>query len=107
MVYIKWTCPACKDIVVSNSYRHHQMDFCKCKKSGCDLEHYGLRWSGEGIIAMKTAIAYNYNFFEEIIICLEKQGFKPFFVIGESLYLDISIVMMVQCFEDECCETLI
>ncbi len=40
---ILWQCKYCKDIVLSDSRRHHQLDMCSCKKCGIDLEEYGCR----------------------------------------------------------------
>lgn len=46
---IKWQCTLCDDIVESDSKVTHQMDVCKCGKTGFDLEEgysrgMGLNW---------------------------------------------------------------
>ena len=39
---IKWRCKHCGDVLVSDSSVTHQMDVCKCGKSGLDIEdEYG------------------------------------------------------------------
>lgn len=35
---LKWTCKSCGDVVISDSEEHHKMDYCKCGKSGLNLE---------------------------------------------------------------------
>ena len=47
---IEWECSHCKEILKSYSKEHHQMDTCKCKKSGIDLEEYGCRIIGDAKI---------------------------------------------------------
>lgn len=42
---IVWQCKYCKDIIMSDSREHHQMDQCKCGKCAVDLESYGCRTS--------------------------------------------------------------
>ena len=44
---IVWVCPHCNCVSVSDSAYHHQMDICKCGKSGVDLEEYLCRYMGE------------------------------------------------------------
>jgi hypothetical protein len=105
MTYIKWYCTGCNDIIISNSFRHHQMDICKCGKSGCDLEEYGIRWSFCGDIQPKVLKKYEYNFFNEILVCMDKQGFKPFISI-DRFYIDFSTVDEVRKIEDEILEGL-
>jgi len=48
------------------------MDVCKCGKSGMDLEEGYSRIMGEWELIKK----YNYNFFEELVLCFQEQGFK-------------------------------
>jgi hypothetical protein len=44
MNFIKvWRCNRCKDVVVSDSRRHHYLDMCKCKSCFMDLEQYCVR----------------------------------------------------------------
>jgi len=43
---IKWRCPLCKDILVSDSKKRHTMDWCKCSQTGVDLEEYYCRIVG-------------------------------------------------------------
>ena len=43
---LAWVCDECNWLQVSDSKEHHQMDFCKCKKCGVDLEEYMCRFSG-------------------------------------------------------------
>ena len=35
---VRWQCPICKDIVVSDSKEHHKMDTCYCGEMSVDLE---------------------------------------------------------------------
>ena len=80
-MYLRWTCPVCFDTIISISGRHHSMDYCKCKKSYCDYEEYGLRFGGNKIVELihkkqfKTK-KINMNFFDELILCMEEQGFE-------------------------------
>ena len=81
MTYLKWTCPVCNDTVISISGRHHSMDYCKCKASYCDYEEYGLRWGGNKIVELIKKKQFktekiDMNFFDELILCMQEQGFK-------------------------------
>lgn len=44
---IVWECPECKDLKVSKSNERHQLDYCKCKKTGVDLESGYTRTIGK------------------------------------------------------------
>jgi hypothetical protein len=81
------------------------MDICSCGKSGCDLEEYMVRWSFKDklpIILKK----YNYNFFDELVVCMEKQGFLNFIKIGDRLHLDYNDVYLIRDLEDKLLESL-
>jgi hypothetical protein len=43
----RWLCRSCKDIVVSDSTKRHQMDVCKCGKTKVDLEEGYVRYVGQ------------------------------------------------------------
>ena len=105
MVYIKWQCPHCGDIVISNSFRHHQMDFCKKGCSGCDLEEYMIRWSFKDKMPV-ILDKYDYKFFDELVVCMEKQGFLKFIKIGDRLHLDYNDVYLIRDLEDKLIEEL-
>lgn len=38
MTKIKWKCKYCGAIIISDTDKQHQMDFCKCRKSAVDAE---------------------------------------------------------------------
>jgi hypothetical protein len=105
MVYLIWQCQECKDIVASNSFRHHQMDMCKCGKSGVDLEEYGCRMSGN--IFPKTIKKLDYNFWEELRTGLIQQGIIKYLVIEKTFYLEFKDVYYLQKLEDQILKDLI
>ena len=35
---VTWECTECKDVVISDSSKRHDINFCKCGNSGFDLE---------------------------------------------------------------------
>lgn len=41
-----WKCLDCKDVIVSYSNRHHDINFCDCRKSSVDLEKFSCGTSG-------------------------------------------------------------
>jgi hypothetical protein len=43
---VRWSCALCDDIVYSDTREHHKMDFCRCGKTGVDLEIYLTRRMG-------------------------------------------------------------
>ena len=101
---MRWTCPECLDVVISIDKRHHQLDTCKTGCSYCDFETYSTRWGGNKIVELiqkgefKTK-KINYNFFDEIVLCMKEQGFEiPIEVIpdlaglGPFRYYDYSFV---------------
>ena len=51
---IVWQCPDCKDIIISNNWTTHNMDMCKCNKSGCDMEEHYVRWIGHDALTLKA-----------------------------------------------------
>jgi hypothetical protein len=81
------------------------MDTCSCGKSGCDLENYGIRWSFKDQIPILLK-KYNYNFFEELLVCMEKQGFLKFIKLGDRLYLDYNDAYMIRALEVKLLEDL-
>lgn len=101
-MYVTWKCLDCGDIKVSNSHRRHQMDMCGCGRSGLDLEEEYARMCGH-YLPIK---AYDYNFFDELIICADKQGLKPFIDIGGRLYINLEWGNTVRKMEDEMLEDL-
>ena len=48
------------------------MNVCKCKCSGVDLETYQCRIMGD----VKCLAELDYNFFDEILLCMDEQGFE-------------------------------
>ncbi len=42
-----WKCNYCNDVVVSDSKKSHEMDYCKCGKSAMDLEEVYSRQMGD------------------------------------------------------------
>lgn len=104
MVYLKWQCLECGDIIISNSKRHHQMDFCKCGKSGCDLEEDYMRWDG----AFKKLKEYDYNFFDELLLGMK---YQKLIEIGNKFrdghfWITLNEVISIRKIEDEICQTL-
>lgn len=107
-VYIKWKCRECGDIVISNKFRHHQMDFCKCGKTGVDLETYQLRMSG----FPDEVERYNYNFFDELVICLKEQELLELNLMNQArkdgrITITLQEVVFIRQMEDEICGGLI
>lgn len=45
-VKFTWMCRLCGDVIVSKSNIRHSMDFCRCRKTGVDLEEHYERWLG-------------------------------------------------------------
>jgi len=109
-MYIKWQCAKCKEILVSNSKRHHQMDNCKCGETGVDLEEDYSRWIGHPVEIER----YDYNFFDEIVLCMREQGFlemeEYFDIIGHSpsnkIIITLQEVIEIRQLEDEILESL-
>ena len=50
---IAWICLECNWLQVSDSKEHHQMDICKCGKTGVDLEEYMCRWDGSPMVVAR------------------------------------------------------
>lgn len=98
MTYIKWRCKYCGDVKISNSKRRHQMDICKCKKTSIDLEGGYMRVFGLHEILK----LYDYNFFNEILICMLEQGFEEgFFILGDKKYIHLNKVFQIRKLEDK------
>jgi len=106
MTYIKWKCPYCREEVISNSKRRHEMNICKCGKTGCDLEEDYCRWVG----IPEWVKEYDYNFFDELVIGLEKQGIIKLIPQSRrgvlSLYISLEDVIFIRKLEDEIVESL-
>ncbi len=109
MTYIKWVCKKCEDIKVSNTNRRHELNSCKCDSSYCDAEEGYTRWGGEAM----GLEDYDYNFFDELVICMKEQGydttikiFDPFQNIYK-LYLPMEKVYIIREMEDNIMESLI
>lgn len=107
-MYIKWQCAKCKEILVSNSKRHHQMDNCKCGETGVDLEEDYSRWIGHPVEIER----YDYNFFDEIVLCMINQlegidkdwAFPPLY--KNKTVIGLGAVLLTRQLEDEIMESL-
>jgi len=98
MVYIKWTCQECEDVIISNTKRHHKMDIYKCRKSGLDTEEGYSRMMG----SYKFIKEYDYNFFDELVFCMKEQGLLKFVDLGDKrIYLNLIDVITIRKMEDE------
>lgn len=51
---ITWQCPDCKDIVLSNDWEGHKMDYCKCGNNACDMEKNYVRWIGCSVLERRA-----------------------------------------------------
>ena len=54
------------------------MNYCKCRKSYCDYEEYGLRWGGNKIVGLIYKKQWkpqkiDMNFFDEVLMCMQEQ----------------------------------
>lgn len=100
-VYLKWQCPECGDIVISNKFRHHKMDFCRCEKCGIDLETYHLRMSFQvGIPIILEKI--NMNLFDELVFCMKEQDLLLWAPqLDKKIFLELQEVVNVRKMEDE------
>jgi hypothetical protein len=78
------------------------MDNCQCGASSLDLEEEYARISGRYTFLKR----YNYNFFDEIIMCLEKQGYDPLLKLGDRVYLVSTFANLAREMEDEIMESL-
>lgn len=101
-MYVKWKCEVCGDVKISNSKRRHEIDMCKCMCSGLDLEEDYARILG----SYQFIEEYDYNFFDEIVLCLDKQGHMPLIKIGTKLYIDYKTVTDIREIEDFIAEGL-
>lgn len=54
-----WQCNQCDDIIVSHSHRRHEMNFCKCGKTGVDLEEGLIRVSCDDNIIILSNKMYH------------------------------------------------
>ena len=83
------------------------MNMCKCGKTGVDLEEYGCRYMTNYFDEFKKSIKkYNYNFFEELVVGMEKQGFLDFIKVGDRLHLNYDDVFIIRELEDKIVESL-
>lgn len=57
VVRLKWQCEICKDIKTSYSHKRHDMNMCKCGKSGVDLEEWYQRNIGKVKELERTSIS--------------------------------------------------
>lgn len=55
---ITWQCPECKDIVVSNDWESHLMNYCECGKNACDMEANYVRWIGCSVLDRRAKRHY-------------------------------------------------
>lgn len=102
-MYLVWTCLKCGDIKVSNNHRHHELNMCKCGSSGVDYEEYYTRILG---LTSRIIKMYDYNFFDELVIGLLKQGVIELVKIDGFLGTYYSDVELIRKLEDEICEGL-
>ena len=56
---IVWQCPECKDVVISNNWDGHEINFCECGKNGCDMEEHYVRWLGCCSVLARKAKRYD------------------------------------------------
>lgn len=91
-----WQCPKCKSIQYSNTFAHHQMDYCKCQETAIDLETYGCCYMGDPEILERRG-----GYFDELLICLREQGFNEFFVETDKIYVTLNGVWLVRSLEKE------
>jgi len=113
MTYLKWKCD-CDKYHISIDKRHHELTKCSTCGCYCDFETYSTRFGGNKIVELikkgkfKTK-KINYNFFDEIVLCMKEQGFElpveyaDLGWIGHYAYYDYSFVKDL---EDECIEQL-
>ena len=97
-MYIKCYCPTCDSYFIGNSKRHHQMDYCNCSGSFIDVEEYGCRFGGDVITTLKgpkKPKKIDYDFFHELLICYEEQGFKI------TTWMDMSLGFPIQMYDLE------
>jgi hypothetical protein len=102
-MYKIWKC-ACEKTHISNSFRHHQLD--SCPVCGCfvDLEEYCTRIT-QGVIFLKDL---DFNFFDEIIVNMDLQGFSPFIKLKDSKvkWISLETSYKVRDIEDSILEDL-
>jgi len=102
---LQWFCPSCQTWNISIDERHHQLDYCKCKGSFVDYETYGLRYGGAVITTLdkeNKPVEIDYDFWTELVLNLDKQGFEPFIDLGDGrTYLPIELVYFIRGIEDE------
>lgn len=96
---IIWQCTECNDIKISNSRQHHQMDFCKCDKTGVDLEEYLTRISGPNTFKqLKKLDLKRIDIFSELLLnCLE-QGF---YIELDKKYIELTTFFELEKIEKE------
>ena len=79
MTIIIWKCKKCESIQVSNSKIRHQMNFCKCRNIGLDLEEWFSRVSfaesPEDLIELKKIKDTKMDVWREILLFAKEQGF--------------------------------
>lgn len=102
-MYVLWECPDCKDRVVSNSHRRHELNNCKCGNNYVDLEEHYCR----ATMNVKKIKEYDYNFFEELVLGLEAQGFDITFIyFNNGSFIKGEWVKIIRELEDEICNGL-
>ena len=104
MGYIKWRCTKCGDIIISNTNRRHQADFCKCGQAMCDSENDYVRWGGN----VEYLNKFDYNFFNELVYCMDKQGFIAIGIKWNDghFWITLQESMFIRKLEDEICKKL-
>jgi hypothetical protein len=83
------------------------MDVCKCGASGLDVEEYVSRIMG----SYKFLESYDYNFFDEIVLCMKEQGTLEFKFINRArtdgrISVTLQEVVFIRKLEDEILESL-
>ena len=63
---LTWRCGLCQDVVVSRSDRRWDMNFCKCGKTGVDLESWYQRNSGFPVVVKEEILDEQTNTWSEL-----------------------------------------
>lgn len=101
-----WKCLECGRINYSIVERIHEMNICKCDKTGVDIDPYLCRTMGN----VEFLENLDYNFFDEIIMCMQAQdiGFNYIvfecFPFGQVTRIDFNEIRNI---EDEICKDLV
>jgi hypothetical protein len=78
------------------------MNYCPCQSSYIDLEEYGCRYGGEVIQTIgtkKRPKKLDWNFFDELVLGLEEQGYVVLIKM-DKIYIEMHSVLMLRELED-------